>query len=183
MNWIRDPVPPAPRRPAMESTETPSSAILKESPGAPSTQPKPKKSRRRRRRKAARAANHNSAVRLADPMTSDERWTNRNSASQRATQPKSAANYLPEMRSTPVEHLHSFHSFRLSQPPIPATNENSGNPFRLDHPEFSGLYKPAQTGPQRGFDCHPLKSQQLWIWPLLTFFAATLHQTLLWTAF
>ena len=53
------------------------------------------------------------------------------------------------MRSTPVEHLHSFHSSRLSQPPIPVTNENSGNPFRLDHPEFSGLYKPAQTDPSQ----------------------------------
>ena len=82
-------------------------------------------------------------------MTPDERWTNRNSASQRATRPKSVANDLPEMRSTPVEHLHSFHSSRLSQPPIPATNENSGNPFRLDHPEFSGLYKPAQADPSQ----------------------------------
>ena len=147
MNWIHDPAPPAPRRPAMESTDAPSSAILKELPGAPSTQPKPKKSRRRRRRKAARAANHNSAVRLADPMIPDERWTNRNSASQRVTRPKSAANDLPEMRSTPVEHLHSFHSSRLSQPPIPATNENSGKLIRLDHPEFSGLYYPAQAAP------------------------------------
>ena len=149
MNWIHDPAPPAPHRPAMESTDTPSSAILKESPGAPSTQPKPKKSRRRRRRKAARTANHNSAACLANPMTTDECWTNRNSASQRVTRPKSAANDLPEMRSTSVEHLHSFHSSRLSQPPIPATNENSGNSFRLDHPEFSGLYKPAQADPSQ----------------------------------
>ena len=49
------------------------------------------------------------------------------------------------MRNTPVEHLHSFHSSRLSQPPIPATNGNSGNSFLLDHPEFSGLYKLAQA--------------------------------------
>ena len=48
-----------------------------------------------------------------------------------------------------MEHLHSFHSSRLSQPPIPATNENSGNPFRLDHPEFSGLYKTAQMDPSQ----------------------------------
>ena len=147
--WIHDPAPPTPRRPAMESTDAPTSAILKESPGAPSTQPKRKKFQRRRRRKAARAANHNSAARQANPMTPDERWANRNSASQRATRPKSAANDLPEMRSTPVEHLHSFHSSHLSQPPIPATNENSGISSRLDHPEFSGLYKPAQADPSQ----------------------------------
>ena len=149
MNWIYDPAPPAPRRPAMESTNTPSSAILRESPEAPSTQPKRKKSRRRRRRKAARTANHNLAFRPADSMTPDEHWNNRNSASQRATRPKSAANDLPEMRSTPVEHLHSFHSSRLSQPSILATNENSGISFRLDHPEFSGLYKLAQADPSQ----------------------------------
>ena len=82
-------------------------------------------------------------------MTPDERWANGNSASRRATRPRSAANDLPEMRSTPVEHLHSFHSSRLSQPPIPATNENSGISSRLDHPEFSGLYKPAQADPRQ----------------------------------
>ena len=48
-----------------------------------------------------------------------------------------------------MEHLHSFHSARLSQPPIPATNENSGISSRLDHPEFSGLYKPAQADPRQ----------------------------------
>ena len=147
--WIHDPAPPIPRRPAMESADTPASAILKKSPGAPSTQPKCKKSKRRRRRKAARTANHNAASRQANPMTPDERWANENSASRRATRPKSAANDLPEMRSTPVEHLHSFHSSRLSQPPIPATNENSGISSCLDHPEFSELYKPAQADPSQ----------------------------------
>ena len=147
--WIHDPAPPTSRRPAMESADTPAPAILKESPGAPSTQPKHKKSRRRRRSKAAGTANQNSAVRPADPMTPDERWTNRNSASQRATRPKPVANDLREMRITSVEHLQSFHSSRLPQPPIPATNENSGRSFHLDHPEFSGLYKPAQADPSQ----------------------------------
>ena len=149
MYWIHDPAPPTSRCPAMESADTPAPAIAKESPGAPSTQPKHKKSRRRRRRKAARTANQNSAVHPADPMTPDERWTNRNSASQRATRPKSAANDLPEMKSTSVEHLQSFHSSRLLQPPIPATNENSGRSFCLDHREFSGLYKPAPADPRQ----------------------------------
>ena len=48
------------------------------------------------------------------------------------------------MRSTPVEHHNSFHSSHLTQPPIPAANENSELPFGLDRCEFSGLYKPTQ---------------------------------------
>ena len=149
VNWIHDPVPPPPRRPAMESADAPSSAILKGSPGAPSTQPKHKKSWRRRRRKAARTANHNSASRRAAPMTPDARWANDNSASRSATRPSSAANDPQEMRSTPVEHLQSFHSSHLTQPPVPATNENSERSFGLDRCEFSGLYKPAQTNPRQ----------------------------------
>ena len=76
VNWIHDPAPPTPRRPAMESADTPAPAILKESPGAPSTQPKHKKSRRRRGRRAACTANQNAAASRADPMTPDERWAN-----------------------------------------------------------------------------------------------------------
>ena len=157
MNWISDPAPPASHCSAMEAAPTPASAILETSPGAPSTQPRCQKSRRRRGRKAARSANHKAASRQADPVTPDERSANDNSSSQRATRPRSAANDLPEMRSTPVEHPHSFHSSRLSQPPIPAANQNSGIVSRQDHPEFSGLYKPAQSDPQTGFDCHPYK--------------------------
>ena len=149
VNWVHDPASPASRRPAMEAAPTPASAILEDSPGAPSTQPKRRKSWRRRRRKAARPANQKAASRPADPMTPDERWTNGNSSSRRATRPRSVANDLPEMRSTPVEHLHSFHSSCLPQPPIPATNQNLGTSSRLDHPGFSGLYKPAQADPRQ----------------------------------
>ena len=149
MYWVHDPAPPSSRRPAMESADTPAPAIAKESPGAPSTQPKPKKSRRRRRRKAARTANQNSVLRSVDTVTPDECWTNDNSASQRATRPKSAANDLPEMKSTPVKHLQSFHSSHLTQPPVPATHENSENSFCLDRREFPGLYKPAPADPRQ----------------------------------
>ena len=146
MNWISDPAPPAFRRPATEAAPTPAPAILETSPGAPSTQPRRQKSRRRRRRKAARPANHNSASRQAYHVTPDERSANHNSAPQRSTQPRS--NDLPETKSTPVEHPHSFHSSRLSQPPIPATNQNSGFPTCQDHSEFWGLYKPAKSDPR-----------------------------------
>ena len=148
MHWIHDPAPPASRCPTLEFANTPAPAIAKEFPGALSTQPKQKKSRRRRRRKATRTANQNAARRSAAPVTPDDRWTNDNSASQRATRPKSAANDLPKMRSTPVEHCPSFHSSHLPQPPIPAANENSELSFGLDHCGIPGLYKPAQINPR-----------------------------------
>ena len=137
VNWVNDPAPLASQRPAMEAVPAPSSAILEASPGAPSSQPRRKKSRRRRRRNAARSANQKAASRPADPVTPDERWANSNSASQRATRPRSTANDPPEMRSTSVEHPSSFHSSRLPQPPIPAANQNSGISSHLDHPGFS----------------------------------------------
>ena len=149
MYWIHDPVPPTSRRPAMESADTPAPAILKESPGAPSTQPKHKKSRRRRRRKAARTANQNAASRPAAPMTPDERWANDNSASRSATRPSSTANDPPEMRSTTVYQHPRFHSSHVSQPPIPVTNENAGSSFRLDHPGFLGFISWPKLTPGR----------------------------------
>ena len=62
MYWVHDPAPPTSRRPILEFADTPAPAIAKESPGAPSTQPKHKKSRRRRRRKATRTANQNATL-------------------------------------------------------------------------------------------------------------------------
>ena len=138
MNWIHDPAPPTSRRPNLEFAGTPAPAIAKEFPGALSTQPRQKKSRRRRRRKASRTATQNTACRSAAPVTPDDRWTNRNSASQRATRPKPATNDPQEMRSTTVYSPHSFHSCHVSQPPIPAVNENAGFPFDLDRCQFSG---------------------------------------------
>ena len=149
MYWVHDPAPPASRSPILEFADTPTPAIAKEFPRALSTRPKHKKSQRRRRRKATRTANQNAACRSAAPVIPDDHLTNDNSASQRATRPKSAANDLPEIRSTPVEHLQSFHSSHLTQPPIPATNENSERSFGLDRCEFSGLYKPTQTNPRQ----------------------------------
>ena len=133
----------------MEDAPTPASAILESSPGAPSSQPRRKKSQRRRRRKAACSANQKSASRPADPVTPDERWANSNSAFQRATRPRSTANDHPQMRSTSVKHPSSFHSSPLPQPPIPAAIQISGISSRLDHPGFSGLYKPAQSDPRQ----------------------------------
>ena len=119
------------------------------SSGASSQLPRRQKSRRRRRRKAARTANSNSASRQADLTTPAVRSANKNSAHWRATQPRSAANDRPEMRSTSVEHPHSFTSSPLTQLPIPTANQNSGSTSRQDHSEIWGLYKPAQTYPRQ----------------------------------
>ena len=121
MNWIYDPAPPAPRRATVDYSDTPvqssdthvnshdppvltsdtqASAIdISASSGALLSLPHPKKSRRRRNR---RSANENSAPRSAAPVTPDERWANRNSASQRATQHQSAASDPTQMMSTPL---------------------------------------------------------------------------------
>ena len=98
MNWVHDPAPPASRRATVDfsdtpvnSSDTPASAIISASPGAPLASPHPKKSRRRRRRRNRSSANQNSAPRSAAPVTPDGRWANMNSASQSATPPQSAA--------------------------------------------------------------------------------------------
>ena len=149
MNWVVDPAPPASRQPSTEASPAPTPAILMPPSGAPSQPPRRLRSRRKRRRKAARSANRNSASRQADLTTPPTRPVNDNSARWRATQPRSAANDLPGMKSTTVEHPHSFASYPLSQPPIPTANQNSRIPSRQDHSETRGLYKPAQTDPRR----------------------------------
>ena len=146
-NWVVDPAPSASRRPATEASPAPTPAILMPPSGASSQPPRRQKSRRRRRRKAARTANSNSASYQADLATPAARSANENSAHWSATQPRSAANDCPEMRSTLVEHPHSFTSSPLTQLPIPTANQNSGSASRQDHSEIWGLYKPAQTNP------------------------------------
>ena len=148
VNWVIDPAPPASRRPATKASPAPTPAILMPPSGASSQPPRRQKSRRRRRRKAARTANQNSASRQADLATPDVRSANDNSVHWRATQPRSAANDRPEMRSTSVEHPHSSTSSPLTQLPIPTATQNSGTASCQDHSEIWGLYKPAQTHPR-----------------------------------
>ena len=148
VNWVIDPAPPASRRPATEVSPTPTPAILMPSSGASSQPPRRQKSRRRRR-KAARTANSNSASRQADLTTLAAQSANKNSAHWRATQPRSAANDRPEMRSTSVKHPHSFTSSPLTQLTIPTANQNSGSTSRQDHSEIWGLYKLARTYPRQ----------------------------------
>ena len=131
------------RTPPVLTSDTQASAIaINASSGAPLALPHPRKSRRRRRRRNRRSANENSAPRSAAPVTQDERWTNSNSSSQRATQHQPEVSDPTQMKSTPVYKDQSIHSSHLTQPPIPATNRNSAFPFGLERCEFPGLYKP-----------------------------------------
>ena len=139
----------------VHTSDTPASAIdISASSGAPLASPHPKKSRRRRRRNR-RSANENSAPRSATPVTPDERWANRNSASQRATQHQSAASDPTQMMSTPAYKEQSFHSSHLPQPLVPATNRNAAFQFGLDHCRFPGLYKPALPDPRQDLTANP----------------------------
>ena len=177
MNWIYDPAPPAPCRATVDYSDTPvqssdnhvnsrdppvltsdtqASAIdVSASSGAPLALPHPKKSRRRRRRRNRRSANENSAPRSAAPVTPDERWANRNLASQRATQHQSAASDPTQMMSTPVYKGQSIHSSHLTQPPVPATNRNAAFQFGLDRCRFPWLYKPAFPDPSQDSTANP----------------------------
>ena len=132
------------RDPPVLTSDTQASAIaINALSGATVALPHPIKSRRRRRRRNHRSANENSVARSAASVTPDERCSNDNSASQRATQHQPEASDPTQMKSAPVYKDQSIHSSHLTQPPIPATNRNSAFPFGLECCEFPGLYKPA----------------------------------------
>ena len=144
------------RDPPVHTSDTQAFAIdISASSGAPLALPHPKKSRRRRRRRNRRSANENSVPRSAAPVSPDERWANKNSASQRATQHRSAASDPTQMMSTPVYPGQSFHSSHLPPPPVPATNRNAAFQFGLDRCRFPGLYKPAHPDPRQDLTATP----------------------------
>ena len=146
------------RDPPVLTSDTQASAIaINASSGAPLALPHPRKSRRRRRRRNRRSANENSAPRSAAPVTPDERWANRNSASQRATQHQPEASDPTQMKSTPVYKGQSIHSSHLTQPPVPATNENSAFPFGLERCELPGLYKPTLPDLRQDLNTTPIR--------------------------
>ena len=189
MNLVQDPAPPASRRASVDFSDTPVNssdtlafAIISASPGAPLASPHPK-SRRGRRRRNRHSVNQNSAPRSAAPVTADERWANKNSASQRATHPQSAANVPSQTMSTPVYQHQSFHSSHLPQPPIPAANENSAFHFSLDHYGIPGLYKPAHPDPRRDLTATLTRVNNSGSGFSSPSLLHPCNQTLLWTAF
>ena len=140
LNWVADPAPPASRR--LDNMAPQPTEVHPQLPGR-------LWSRRRKRRRT----NRNSASRQAALATPPTQPANDNSArwaSSVATQPRSESNgTLPGIKSTPVKHPCSFTSSPLTQPPIPAANQNSGRSSRQDHSKIWGLYKPAQIDPRQ----------------------------------
>ena len=120
---------------------------------------------RLRERQPGLSTNNNSASCVAGPATQLRSPANRNSArpsSSAVTRPRSAANQnspLPGQRpgtsrlnmSTPVEHARTFLRPQHPQHPRLSANQNSGRRFDLDHPEFRGVYKPAQPSIQQDY--------------------------------
>ena len=102
---------------------------------------------------------------MADPATQLRSTANKNSArpsSSAVTRPRSAANQnslLPGQRpgtsrltmSTPVEHPRTFLRPQHPQHPRLSVNQNSGCRFDPDHPEYRGVYKPAQPSTQQDY--------------------------------
>ena len=107
-------------------------------------------------------ANENSASCEVGSATRPGSTTNENSAFQEAssaTRPRSTANRNSplagnrpgtsgSMRSTPVEHPQTFLRPQHPQHPRFWANQNSERRFDPDHPEFRGVYKPAQPSIQ-----------------------------------
>ena len=118
---------------------------------------------RRKVKQPGSSTNGNPASRVAGSATQLGSPANRNSALSRssaATWPRSAANEnspLPgnrpgtsrSSRSTPVEHPRTFLGPHHPQHPRLSTNHNSERRFDPDHPEFRGVYKPAQPSIQQ----------------------------------
>ena len=113
----------------------------------------------------SRTANRNSTFQGTGSVTRPRSTANDNSAfpeAGSATRPRSMANdnsafpgagnrpgISQSMRSTPVEHPLTFLHPQHSQSPRFWTNQNTGRRFDPDHPEFRGVYKPAQPSIQQ----------------------------------
>ena len=110
----------------------------------------PKKCRIRRRTQAQRAANRNSGIVPAAPLTQDERWAN-----QRAAVPAGATQPLPENRDPTSARRTTVY------PPSPIvgnslTNENSPFQIGLESSRFPGRSRPAA-----GYSSWNLTSEEL----------------------
>ena len=164
LNWVPGPAPPPTRYHGDLTSPAPSENQEKTPP-----QDASRKLPRRLRpcwpkgKQPGLSANENPAFRAAGSATQLGSPANRNSAlsgSSAATWPRSAASEnspLPgnrpgtsrSNRSTPVEHPRTFLRPQHPQHPRLSTNHNSERRFDLDHPEFQGVYKPAQPSIQQ----------------------------------
>ena len=127
-----------------KNNENKMSAIATRGPLAvpPSPAP-PKKCRIRRRRQAQRAANRNSGIIPATPLTQDERWANHSAAGHAGATP------------TQPEDIDPTSTMRTAvYPPSrivgnSGANENSSFQIGLESSRIPGLYKPAVPDPQQ----------------------------------
>ena len=164
LNWVHDPAPPPTRYHGDLTSPAPSENQENTPPQDASRKlPRRLRPRRRREKQPGSSTNGNSASRVAGPATQPGSSANRNSAFQEAnaaTRPRSTANRnspLPgnrpgtsgSSRSTPVEHPRTFLRPQHPQHPRFWTNQNSERRFDPDHPEFRGVYKPAQPSIQQ----------------------------------
>ena len=158
LSWVPDPAPPPPRYHGDLTSPAPSEDQENmPSQDASRKLPRRLRPRRRKEKQPGSSTNGNPASRAAGSTTQLGSPANRNSAlsgSSEATRQRSAANEnspLPgnrpgtsrSNRSTPVEHLWTFLLPQHPQHPRLSTNHNP------DHPEFRGVYKPAQPSIQQ----------------------------------
>ena len=159
LNWVPDPVLPPARCPGDLAAPSPSEKAPPQD--GSSKLPRRLRPRRRRERRPGLSANQNSASCMADPATQLRSTANQNLACPRSsavTRSRSAANQnlpLPRQRpgtmSTPVEHPRTFLRPQHPQHPRLSANQNSGHQSDPDHPEFRGVYKPAQPSIQQDY--------------------------------
>ena len=91
-------------------------------------------------------ANHNSAFQEAGSATRARSMANDNSPL-----PGNQPGISGSVRSTPVEHPLTFLRPQHTQSPRIWTNQNSECRFDTDHPEFRGVYEPAQPSIQQDY--------------------------------
>ena len=155
VNWIYDPAPPPPRRATLHSRNSRvsipndrrknevSAIATRGSLPAPLSSVPPKKRRMRRRRQARRAANRNSGIVPAAPLTQDVRWAN-----QSAAVPAGVTQLLPENRDpTSARRTAVYPPSRIVGNSL--TNENSPFQMGLESSRIPGLYKPAVPDQQQ----------------------------------
>ena len=112
-------------------------------PAAPLSPAPPKKCRIRRRRQAKRAANRNSGIISAAPLTQDARWANQRTAGHAgATQPQPEDSDPTSTRRTAVYPPSRIVGDSLA-------NENSPFQIGLESSRIPGLYKLAVPGHQQ----------------------------------
>ena len=165
LNWVPDPIPPPTRCHGDPTSPSPSENTPPQD--ASRKLPRRLRPRRRREKQPGSSTNDNSVFQGTGSVTRPRSTANDNSASPEAgpvTLPRSTANensafpgagnrpgISQSMTGTPVEHPLTFLRPQHSQSPRFWTNQNAGRRFDPEHPEFRGVYKPAQPSIQQDY--------------------------------